>query len=124
MRPFPLAVQTAFPCSEGRFPKRPWWAFKSSEVVQSHPNRELLKQAEGSDEAESVDVRHPIPHPGYRAGQIWASEDGQSITILSVNRQGVPTPSVPVTRLASEYPFLVADPACPQCAPWSPAETV
>jgi hypothetical protein len=72
------------------------------------------------------DAANPLPHPGFRAGQVWAHESGESIVILraistrvwvSDNSKG-DFPS----EFARIYPYLMADPACPWLAPWSPAE--
>ena len=60
------------------------------------------------------DETHPLPHPGYRAGQVWAAEDGSSVVITNTNQI---SPS-----FREDYPYLMADPSCPWLAPWSPAE--
>jgi hypothetical protein len=61
-----------------------------------------------------IDSERPLPHPGYRAGQVWATEDGSSAVITNTNQI---SPS-----FREDYPYLMADPSCPWLAPWSPAE--
>ena len=78
------------------------------------------------EEVEAYDAAHPLPHPGYRAGQVWAAEDGESIVIALTMRGMVCTAHDeegwrPAT-FARAYPYLMADPACPHLAPWSPVE--
>jgi hypothetical protein len=75
------------------------------------------------------DDKNPIPHPGFRAGQVWADEDGGSIVIVAVHVHAV-KPLQTANDLggwlgwefARAYPYLMADPSCPHLAPWSPAE--
>ena len=71
-----------------------------------------------------LDAREKAPHPGFRAGQVWANAIGESVTIAEVthdlpnlhtHRRPYDTPS-----FSAAYPFLLADPACPHLAPWSP----
>lgn len=110
MKPLPEAVQRAFPCAPDRLRERPWHTDMTSAKAAAH------------------DSAHPLPHPGYRAGQVWAQEDGSSATICATYTH----PNAHVIcigkaqfreeTVARIYPYLMADPACPHLAPWSPAE--
>lgn len=111
MKPLPEAVQSAFPCAPGCLPERPW-----------HTDMTPAKAA-------AFDAAYPLPHPGYRAGQVWATEDGGSIVIVAVHVHAVkPLQTANDSagwlewEFARAYPYLMADPACPHLAPWSPAE--
>jgi hypothetical protein len=68
--------------------------------------------------------KHSLPHPGYRAGQVWAREDGLSTTLTTVAPDWVWTSAhgtgEPLHEFAREWPYLMADPACPHLAPWLP----
>ena len=127
MKPLPEAVQQAFPCASDRLPERPWWRRAGGQFLRdgmgglSRPLNDVL--------LEDHDAKNPIPHPGYRAGQVWADEDGGSIVIVAVHIHAV-KPLQTANDLAGwlewefarAYPYLMADPACPHLAPWSPAE--
>jgi hypothetical protein len=130
MKALPEAVQQAFPAARERLTDRPWW-FASQDgggpfgfcyrrvdgKVAYEPSPRNIMSVEG------VDADYPLPHPGYRAGQVWAAEDGASLTIVQVERSGMyagcATWGVNY-EFARAYPYLMADPACPHLAPWSP----
>ena len=84
------------------------------------PTREIVVRVEDRSHHTSfqklvvIDSERPLPHPGYRAGQVWAAEDGSSVVITNTNQI---SPS-----FREDYPYLLADPSCPWLAPWSPAE--
>ncbi len=140
MKPFPEAVQKAFPCAPHCLPSRPWWVRSGGIDTPRYKrvgepkvlNDEMVPAVHVVHPAEAhlprIDAEHPLPHPGFRAGQIWASEQGSSVVLMSTtnksgwichNLQGIAP--VSLDSLASLYPYLVADPACPHLAPWSPA---
>jgi hypothetical protein len=108
MKPLPGAVQRAFPCAPDRLPERPWRTDMTPAKAAAH------------------DAAYPLPHPGYRAGQVWAAEDGDSVVVVAISGGLVCTafdeegwrPST----FSRVYPYLMADPACPHLAPWSPCE--
>lgn len=62
--------------------------------------------------AEEIDRVLPIPHPGYRVGQIWASADAQTVRLVTRGEN---------IAAVADFPFLIADAACPWLAPWSSA---
>lgn len=105
MKPLPEAVQRAFPCAFGCLPERPW-----------HTDMTSAKAA-------AYDAAYPLPHPGYRAGQVWADDVGRSVVCAS--ERGTFLSGVvagPLSLDAAGYRYLMADPACPHLAPWSPVE--
>ena len=135
MKPLPEAVQSAFPCAPGCLPERPWWRRAGGQFLRDgmgglwRPLNDVL--------LEDYDAKNPLPHPGYRAGQVWAAEIGSSRTLLAVSPRGTMvtlvkmimdpeseprTSTLDCEELHEAYPYLMADPACPHLAPWSPAE--
>jgi hypothetical protein len=131
MKPLPEAVQAAFPCAPDRFPPRPWWDLAPClpDLGQPKPEPYYIRERDRLTTTETraeADAEHPLPHPGFRAGQVWAHESGESITILrAISTRvwaGDSTVGETPSAFAREYPYLMADPACPWLAPWSPAE--
>lgn len=129
MKPLPEAVQRAFPCEPGNLRERPWW-YKSRHGVGG---ADCLRRTDDPhttaptvEHATIYDAAKPLPHPGFRAGQVWAHESGESITILrAISTRvwaGDNAVGEPPSAFAREYPYLMADPACPWLAPWSPTE--
>ncbi len=129
MKPLPEAVQAAFPCEAGALRERPWW-FKSRHGISG---ADCLRRADDPrttaptvEHATIYDAANPLPHPGFRAGQVWAAEDGESTTILRATSTRVWASDMlggePPFTFAQAYPYLMADPACPWLAPWSPVE--
>ena len=129
MKPFPEAVQMAFPCMPGRVAERPWWSTTFYKSVRCD-GPEVAPE-----EVARIDAEHPLPHPGYRAGQIWADENGNSILVLFRSETSILTvKTMPMwgpsftgysgsgDDFLLDYPYLIADPACPHLAPWSPVE--
>lgn len=73
----------------------------------------------------AFDQAHPLPHPGLRAGQVWAwmSEDGcveQRVIWKATLDPANPTLHAAIEALPRTA-FLMADAACPHLAPWAPA---
>ena len=127
MKPLPMAVQQAFPCAPDRLPERPWWRRAGGQ----YRRRDMTELARPYNEGLTVeyDAKNPLPHPGYRAGQVWAAESSQSTVLLAVAFDsawvavaGKGVVLVMLDSLAHMYPYLMADPSCPHLAPWSPAE--
>jgi hypothetical protein len=129
MKPLPEAVQAAFPCEAGNVLERPWW-YKSRHGVGG---ADCLRRTDDPhttaptvEQATIYDAANPLPHPGFRAGQVWAHESGESIVVVAIIHGRVCTAHdedgwTPST-FARAWPFLMADPACPWLAPWSPFE--
>ena len=127
MKPLPEAVQAAFPCEAGNLRERPWW-YKSRHGVGGanclRRTDDPHTTAPTVEHATIYDAANPFPHPGFRAGQVWANDKGHSVVVLAVGE------SIVVSKhgewykadLNRTYSFLMADPACPWLAPWSPSE--
>lgn len=148
MKPLPEAVQRAFPSPN--VPSRPWWRPTYGDergavyerriagawlpvLVYTDPVRGLCRGVtplpEGTlplfDAMAAIDARAPEPHPGYRAGQVWSDDAGRSVVCAS--ERGTFVSGVvagPLSLDAAGYRYLMADPACPHLAPWSPCEKV
>lgn len=129
MKPLPEAVQRAFPAPYGHLPERPWWCRVYGDVEPRY--RRAARVADyylTVEEAAAYDAAHPLPHPGYRAGQVWSAEDGESVVVMRVLLRPNDVWLYLVgggwksEEFARVYPYLMADPACPHLAPWSPAE--
>lgn len=90
--------------------------FASGVAEIGHLTRNVPKggswQAERIRLAEEIDRIAPIPHPGFRVGQLWASADVGQVRLLTCSED---------IAMVSDFPFLIADMACPWLAPWSSA---
>jgi hypothetical protein len=136
VKPLPEAVQAAFPCKPNRIPSRPWWVLLGEMKTlwgREWPHKSFSRTddrtaAEPSPRnllgVEETDAQNPLPHPGFRAGQVWANDKGHSVIVLAVGEGIVVTKQGEWHRaeLNRTYPYLMADPACPWLAPWSPSE--
>lgn len=133
MKTFPEAVQHGFPREFGDLPERPWWYLSATGTTDDALPCFRRKDAprvvvDTVEEVAAYDAAHPLPHPGYRAGQVWAHEDGSSVvvsrTLLRANDAvlDIAGSGWKADQFASIYPYLMADPACPHLAPWSPCE--
>ena len=131
MKTFPEAVQHAFPREPGDLPERPWWYKSATGTTDGalpcfrrtdDPHTTALTV----EEVAAHDAAHPLPHPGYRAGQVWAQEDGSSVVVsralLRANDAvlDIAGSGWKADQFARAYPYLMADPSCPHLAPWSP----
>ena len=138
MQTLPAAVQLAFPCKPDQIPDRPWWSLENASEGPAFHYGRRLRRTDGLHSQdltplklkplEGVDAEKPLPHPGFRAGQVWAKGDGNSIVIL---RMGGIWPKYPIItdefsyapeQFNAVYPYLMADPACPWLAPWAPVK--
>ena len=127
MKPLPEAVQAAFPCQSDQVPSRPWWRDTvRGWGMRIHMRTDFSAVRIGEQTPEAFDAANPLPHPGFRAGQVWAAENGESIVVVAILLGQVCIAHdengwYPST-FARAYPYLMSDPACPWLAPWSPAE--
>lgn len=124
MKPLPEAVQHAFPCAPGRLPERPWWFRGYGDIEPRYARVAKPDYNLTVEEATAYDAAHPLPHPGYRAGQVWADDNGSSVVVCAFLYGTVwtsrDTTGVLRADFARAWPYLMADPACPHLAPWSP----
>lgn len=74
-----------------------------------------------------LDEDHPVPHPGFRAGQVWAEPWGASwhtrmVTAVQGSRlwTGGREGGESVWQTFSGHAILLYDPLMPKSAPWSP----
>lgn len=119
MRPLPVEIQRTFPEPRLAVRDRPWWRRSDDGWVRndgtsaSHPN------------FERYDREDAVPHPGIRAGQVWAWVTTDGIVEQRVIWKVTVDPKDPALEAAFEAlppdAFLMADPACPHLAPWGPA---
>ena len=131
MKPLPEAAQRAFPREAHDLPERPWW-YKSREGRNGadcyRRNDDPHTPVFNAEVVAAHDAAHPLPHPGYRAGQVWADDNGSSVVVCAFLYGTVwtsrDTTGVLRADFARAWPYLMADPACPHLAPWSPAEGV
>lgn len=142
MKPFPKALQERYPYGQKRILERPWW---SQDVHARIPTWCRVDGREAFnivlDDLRNIDEANPIPHPGFRVGQIWAwtseREDGRILgiaTILEHDPDGESGPQGGAHWLLGDawlprnelhdlllHGFLLADVICPHLAPWAPA---
>ena len=134
MKPVPQCLQEMFPCGRPMFATRPWW--------RQHPD--VYMRVDGAEASthhrmQAIDESRPLPHPGFRVGQVWARMRASQDGVLFVSQIGSYDPDggsgprengawllgdewMPEEELADllEGAFLMADPACPHLAPWAP----
>ena len=128
MKPWPEALAKLCPLDPRiTNPERPWWRLVATEcgvstycrvdekMAYAPSPRNLMPTAE-------VDAAYPLPHPGFRAGQVWADETGTTVVVTRMT-QGIPWfENGRGSGYIEDYPYLVADPCCPHLAPWAPPE--
>lgn len=133
MKPLPEAVQSAFPCAPGCLPERPWWGccqhhdgvprYRRNDDVPSDREQLVYIIHSTAEHTSAHDAKNPIPHPGYRAGQVWADDVGRSVVCASERGSFLSLAvAEPLSLDAAGYRYLMGDPACPHLAPWSPPE--
>jgi len=121
VKALPEAVQRAFPCAPDRLAERPWWRRQGPGLgwVRLDGNK---VDAPTPSYMEFADGVRPLPHPGYRAGQVWADDVGRSVVCASERGTFLSSAAAdPLSLDAAGYRYLMADPACPWLAPWAPA---
>ena len=69
-----------------------------------------------------ADQEKPLPHPGYRCGQVWGADDGSTALIIHVDKDGRGfCAGGEIEASPTPFPHLVFDPLMPNKAPWSSA---
>lgn len=169
MTPWPADLLRDYPLNtyDNRHPERPWWCEHSgywTRYSRGDATQYQLQQRTRSSstlaefradaqrclaEMAAFDARDPIPHPGFRAGQVWAAvspADTRVYTIALHEPRPLPEASTflvhtrtsmrwweakpmnaeKLTGLLSHdgcYPyFLIVDPCCPWLAPWASSQ--
>ncbi len=138
MRPWTDALRALYPTPPGKpvLPDRPWWTGGMrvrhgtyGEVEQlTRSDRRKTFLAKGAQSAEAIDRLYPLPHPGFRVGQVWADADGRSRLVVEltewtrVAEDGTESRVFEVPWMPELFPFLAHDAVCPWLAPWSPVE--
>ena len=114
MKPFPEILQKLYPYGVGgRVPDRPWWTKGKGWDITKH----RWDGAEGFnfEQIEQLDTITPIPHPGFRPGQIWS--------VVTTNVFGEDVITIITVTHGINYNvfdgFLIFDPC--GMAPWSPS---
>lgn len=160
MLPWPKELQERYPCQPERLPERPWWTL-SGPIAERLDGLTVQRRFSGlSLPALSAakyelpaliaqaDETSPLPHPGFRVGQVWAfpvfdphCDPVQHallvVTIFSdtLNEDDrylqfsdcLPWPTGPedlfnaqaIRELYTLPSYLISDPCCPWLAPWS-----
>lgn len=142
MRPFPADLVIAYPAFPGSLPARPWWRRQLSRsgvpILERASDLHSFVDKGASDDADwclrraaSEDEAAPLPHPGIRVGQVWATRASTRvagdpvITVLAADGGrwliGHEWVHHFVLQGVLRDAFLVVDPACPWLAPWSPS---
>jgi len=149
VKPWPEEILKRYPRVDSElYRSRPWWS-STPLALHRRDGRQvstqktvtgtlLLRFRTGDElqvEMERIDIESPLPHPGFRVGQIWAREDGSARGVQafdgntpivlakgSTQTLGVWSDHAKPIPLPSEFCYLIVDLACPWLAPWSPAE--
>lgn len=159
MKPWPKEVREHFPLPPDALPERPWWRLVQVGVATwwvrqgpcapgAAPYRiHTDAPARAMADAAVYDRVHPLPHPGFRVGQVWmlAMRDSEDDPAPLWQAASIVFDSDPTHLLGARArrwrlgsgedvddeemhgwfdtdAYLVADPACPWLAPWSPVE--
>lgn len=114
-------------------PGRPWWSRRTwgdaslyrrgGDHLPTADSGYTVKPPTNGD-AEAYDAAHPLPHPGYRVGQIWAllyTFGGGFHVYMVQNRHDATVAAWVHGRPKVEAAFLLHDPLRPDLAPWSSA---
>lgn len=128
-RPWWRSVNGGFTRRDGKFdvwPGVPVWMGADTEAeFRANPRNVFVEPTAVLVAVERIDAAHPLPHPGYRAGQVWLVAFGASwdtITVLQARNQhltGLSFHSACVFVPAGA--FLLHDPLMPSKAPWGPS---
>lgn len=93
---------------------RPWWVAPT-----------CRRDGAGGLDPEAVDAAMPLPHPGYRVGQIWAWRSPQGRTVFGPLRDAQDLEKAMLRHVAASRVFaecdiaLLYDPLFPKTAPWT-----
>ena len=162
MKPWPLDLLKNYPPGGPyalHFPGRPWWQHGSMPgaaaqrndglrvdqrgrifVIAGLPNDADDEYASGNVEGliTALDRDHPMPHPGFRVGQVWMRVERDAnygYQIIGLRPEGFvvavePQPGAPALQCYTHHglakllddAFLLGDTCCSWLAPWAPPE--
>lgn len=146
MIPIPPELLELYPAPpDAPIPGRPWWRIKEHRGSLASLCYNTIRRVDGhtaDDKADpeliaAFDRENPLPHPGFRVGQVWGYWQVNAPVVASIALQFGDQFLV----FAADYPgskyqhtmdsgrlhgclagwFLLADPCCPHLAPWAPA---
>ena len=88
----------------------------------NYPNTQLFINGQWCDAAagESLAVFNPATGKGDRVG--IKEVDGRNVRVFRSSGEPVGANEDYLRHKPHRYPYLMADPACPHLAPWSPAQ--
>ena len=88
MKPWPEALLKAFPLRGDQHPVRPWWRqdLSQGETWERYyrvdgafiAGTRLLAAEKLEHALAEVDTYRPPAHPGFRVGQVWATQKGET----------------------------------------------
>lgn len=147
MMRIPEEILELYPQDPGTCPGRPWWKPHGTSALIRRDGLVFAPESGSNDHYADRDSMNPVPHPGFRVGQAWASvnpDGGVSATLIDAQSSG--PDGEPAYGLAEDIGaglsrggnrifcptkvllhrlegcFLIADPCCPWLAPWAPCE--
>lgn len=141
MIPIPAELLELYPQKPGTLRGRPWWTDTPRGFVRNTPTNRIPDQPRQlPGDCIEFDQRFPLPHPGFRVGQVWGYWQVNAPVVASIALQFGDQFLV----FGADYPgskyqhtmdsgrlhgflagwFLLADPCAPWLAPWAPAGEV
>jgi len=114
-------------------PGRPWWRDNDSSAGNIWAGSRTradgavvwMREASAAQACAEYDAAHPLPHPGYRVGQVWARRgDNGNWYVCIIDAHHMLATSQAWFSLAerfvgAEFSVLLHDPIRPDLAPWS-----
>ena len=91
MTPWPAKLAELYPVRR-RNKDRPWWVFTVDGRWVRERDHWLLPDTSELPRGEAmarIDAEHPLPHPGFRVGQIWANgTSGCAVQVIATYPSG------------------------------------
>jgi hypothetical protein len=106
---------------------RPWWRQEGDQLWRRDGLRvslvdfddEIMAPVSRTAEVEHIDDKDPLPHPGFRAGQVWIRPDRTTVVCLEAWEEGPRSRLLPSSLGYYRELYLLHDPLMPSRAPWS-----
>lgn len=143
MKPIPSGFCEA--ADNAPVPGRPWWRQEGDRLWRCDRRFVSAIDDDWPAQVERIDAEHPLPHPGYRAGQVWLWDAPEGAWVAEGRKLGIPQHAhvrfrtftitgmygtVPIVASGRESGspaisgmpdcYLLFDPLMPAKAPWSP----